>query len=690
MTETFSASTPLAHAANLLASGRWHEALAAARDALAIRCTQAEAWYVCGRALKELGERDAGLACYRRGLALEPANPTLLTSLGTLLYQMGELQQALGAYGAALRADPEHAPARRSLATLRAGATADPALIGQLRDEARRLHESGELREALKLHRQALRVAPQVAGIWLSAGLLANELGEQWTALSFFEEAARLNPTLLPAIEAARRICVAAGLLEQATRYSDQAYALKPAADIPLARALAIAAIQPSAESLAQCRREYEDGLDAALRADLHVESPGALLGMSAFFLAFHGEKDRLLQVKSAQLLSRAVPPFTAGHCRAPRARTGRIRIGFVSAFFHSHSIAKTSRGLIERLSRERFEVVMLRITPSRSDEVTELIRRAADRCVDLDPDYRVAREQIAALELDLLFFQDIGMEPVSSLLAHARLAPVQCVSFGHPDTTGIPTIDYFISNDLFEPPGAEAHYSEKLFLLRDLPTLAYYHRPPAPAATADRAAFGLHERDHVYACPQTLFKLHPQFDELLGGILRADPDAVLVLIRGQYEHYTAAIRARFARTLADVTSRIVFLDPQHFPRYLQLLTTADVCLDTLHFNGMNTSLEALAMGTPVVTLPGSLQRGRHTQAMYRTMGIDDCIARDRAHYVEIALRLGRDREYRRSLGERIRERNAVLFENRRVVEEFERFFVHVTRAQASAAGTAP
>src|SRR5208337_1279441 len=101
--------------------------------------------------------------------------------------------------------------------------------------------------------------------------------------------------------------------------------------------------------------------------------------------------------------------------------------------------------------------------------------------------DFYRAREQIAALALDILFYQDIGMEPTSFFLAFARLAPVQCVSFGHPNTTGIPNMDYFVSNDLFEPPDAPSHYSERLILLHDLPTLAYYYKPPLPAAPVNR-----------------------------------------------------------------------------------------------------------------------------------------------------------------------------------------------------------
>ena len=89
---------------------------------------------------------------------------------------------------------------------------------------------------------------------------------------------------------------------------------------------------------------------------------------------------------------------------------------------------------------------------------------------------------------------------PFGYFLAFSRLAPVQCVSFGHPDTTGIPTMDYFVSNDLYETPGSEAHYSERLFRLHDLASLAYYYRPERSAQRKDRRHFGLLRPRHVDA----------------------------------------------------------------------------------------------------------------------------------------------------------------------------------------------
>ena len=277
-------------------------------------------------------------------------------------------------------------------------------------------------------------------------------------------------------------------------------------------------------------------------------------------------------------------------------------------------------------------------------------------------------------------------MEPFSYLLAFARLAKVQCVSFGHPDTTGIPAMDYYVSNDLYEPPGAFGHYSERLFQLHDLPTLAYYYPPPTPPA-ASRAALGLPADARLYICPQTLFKLHPDFDDLMRRILERDGAGRILLFAGRCEEWSVLLQRRFRRTMPEVADRVLFLPRQSHERFLQIVSLADVMLDTVHFTGMITSIEALSVGTPVVTLPGALQRGRATQAMYRAMGIDGMVAASAEEYANLACDIAMNPDRREALRRLIAERRHLLFEDRRAIAEFERFFL---AAHLESIGTRP
>lgn len=583
-----------------------------------------------------------------------------------------------------------------------------------LLQEAQLMHESRRLAEAKSLYRQALEIDPSPEA-WRGLGVLAREVGALDAAALSFANAVALSPEspLAPdllvqeaeilqrlgresdavtRLQAACRLRPSDGVawerlgiaqqslgnISSAADSYRQACRLTPRAGARVKLATLVSPIIGSRESLRAERACIEAELDTLLADDtLHMDDPMREAVWTNFYLAFHAENNRALQTKYSSLYRRMCPSldYVAPHCVRPRRAGGRIRVGLISSFFHNHSIGRTSRGLFAGFARAEFEVTAIFVEPVIDDDYSRFIRQHAERSLVVPDDLAEARRLIEALELDVLFYQDIGMEPFTRFLAFSRLAPVQCVSFGHPDTTGIPSMDYFVSSDLYELPVAQTHYSEDLFLLRDLGSLAYYYRPLVPQPLKTRAAFGLAADDHIYICPQNLFKFHPDMDSLIAGILRRDPRGKLLVIEGRSKNWTGLMRRRWAAAMPDVLDRIVFLPRQESPEYVNLIALADVMLDTVHFNGMNTSLEALSVGTPVVTLPGEFQRGRHSQAMYRKMGIAQCVAADAANYIDLAVRLGTDRAYRATISQEIMLRSSVLFENIEVVHEFERFF---------------
>jgi predicted O-linked N-acetylglucosamine transferase (SPINDLY family) len=157
---------------------------------------------------------------------------------------------------------------------------------------------------------------------------------------------------------------------------------------------------------------------------------------------------------------------------------------------------------------------------------------------------------------------------------------------------------------------------------------------------------------------------------------LRADPAAEIVLIDARTSAWGDILRRRFAASISDVAHRIRFLPGMSSEDFVALLAAGDVVLDTFYFNGMNTSLEAFAVGTPIVTMPSTQQRGRHTYGMYRHMNILDCIASSPTQYIDLSVKLATDEGFRSAIKEKILARNHVLYEDITVVREFERFFL--------------
>ncbi len=254
-------------------------------------------------------------------------------------------------------------------------------------------------------------------------------------------------------------------------------------------------------------------------------------------------------------------------------------------------------------------------------------------------------------------------MDPFTYFLAFTRLAPTQCVMSGHPVTTGIPTIDYYLTDADLDAADAQDRYTETLARL-DAPS-GYFKRPVLPAEAGSREVLGLPASGTLYVCPMMLFKFHPAFDAILAEILRRDRSGHLVLFQDRKApHLHEALGERFARSMPDVCERVLFHAFAPPDEFLSILMCADVLLDTHPFGGGTTNYLAFATATSLVTLPGPDQRGRVAYSCYRQKGLDDCAADDFDDYVAIALRLGTDAAYRETIARAIRERSAVLYDN--------------------------
>ncbi len=688
MASSWVAARELIESAQLAyASGNRAKARRLAEQALGIDRFLDEAWgWIAQVAIDESRPVD-GIVAGLEAVRLAPGRSTHRRMLAKALDRLGARRSAANNLREAERLDggrPSEARSRWQTGLLDCH---DPRLVAGVTGalgRAHQLREQGHVAQAAQILADADRWAPHLPELQFRLGLALYALGREGDALRHFERAALLDDRQRPAMIIAASLLGSMGLAERARLHLRQALELQVDDAARLSRALCVEAIEASVGSIEITRERMGTELDALLDQPLHVEAPEDVVQAPTFFLAYHGLPNRALLTKVAAVLQHATPSltWTAPHCLRRVESRDRIRVGFISKFLRRHSIGKTSKGLIAQLSRERFEIISLFIPPYVDDDIARHIRGVSDRWITLPDKLHAARQVIADLELDILFFQDIGMESMSTYLAHARLAPIQCVSFGHPDTTGIPNMDYFISSDLYEPPGAQAHYSERLVLLRNLPTLAYYYRPEIAGARKERQDLGLDPAAHIYICPQTLFKIHPEFDGILADILRRDPLGRLILVNRHHAEWTHALCERWSLSMADVMSRIDVLPGHPGSDYLQMLAAADVMLDPLHFNGMNTSLEAFAVGTPVVTWPRDLQRGRHTAGMYRRMELPELIAHDHESYVQLAVDLGSNRERRAACSARILERCPVLYEDPKAVSEFERFFVQAWQAK--------
>jgi protein O-GlcNAc transferase len=477
------------------------------------------------------------------------------------------------------------------------------------------------------------------------------------------------------------------GMIDDAVESYAQAVSLRPNdINAQFMAATAMPRIIASEAQILKYRGEMENKLAAIVAEYSKCDLDNYEQVRGPFYIAYHNKNDRYLNSLLASAYSSVIPDldWRAPHCISPSDRgwPRRIKLGIASdCLSDDHTIGKLNLGFIERICREKFEVIIIRQALSHAKRCTR-VDAAADRVVIVPHDLTIARQSVADLNLDVLHYPDVGMSNFFYLLAFARLAPIQTVSWGHPETTGIPNMDYFISSRCLEASDADQHYSEKLVLLDGPPNC--YRRPLPPEEAADRGDYGLPELGALYACPHTLFRLHPEYDEVLGTLLRRDSDAHLVFISDEFPCFlTKPLRQRFSRSIPDVVDRIIFLPHMSSEKWLNFLRLVDCVLDPRSFSGGNTSYEALAMGTPVVTWANSpFLRGRITLALYLTLGLSDCIAYSREEYVGIAQRLAHDRAWRHKVVQLIEERSFLIFEQggMKMVRSLEQFLENTVR----------
>ena len=320
-----------------------------------------------------------------------------------------------------------------------------------------------------------------------------------------------------------------------------------------------------------------------------------------------------------------------------------RLRVGFVSSLLRQHTVSKLFGAWVRDLDPARFEVHLWQL--GRVDDTTRgLLNGGATLHTGAGRGPADIGGAIRGAALDAVIFPEVGMDARVMTLAAMRLAPFQAVAWGHPVTTGLPTIDVFLSSAAMEPEGAAGDYTEALVPLPGLGT--DFARPPTPTGRRDRAHFGLPEAAPVYLCTQSLFKLLPRQDAVLRRILEAVPTAHLALLRLPG---AARMRARMASAGLPM-ERVHAIPPQSFCDFLDLNALCDVVLDGLDWSGGVTTLEAVACGRVPVTLAGALMRTRHTAAVLEALGLPELIARDEDTYVATAVRLGTDRAWRSAL----------------------------------------
>lgn len=613
-----------------------------------------------GRYFESIQQLESALNVYQYILQLQPNQPNLLKQMGILYFQLQQYEKAEHYLEQAGQLAPHDAEILVNLSTT--------------------LIRLKKYSPALTTLAEAISLNPAYKNLYFAHAeeLLATNYGD--IALLFYEKAREVTPP-------SERFNIHARLMQcyqytgrhyDAEEALNEALKLQPdASELKIFHGTYLPNIYESRAEMLVWREHFTHKLQelhqAAFDGRLKARSGQFAFLFNTFTLTYQGFDDRDLNHQFAEMFYQyaqiaELQKLLKSHPHPlNRAKT---RIGILSCFLWDHSVMNCFRGLILLLAEQPgFEVVCFYPKQNPRDHVTDLLKSKVFRFIDVDSDFGPKGDPQVVLDqqLDILIYTDIGLEMYTFMMASLRLAPIQCVLSGQPTTTGIKNIDYYISTALMETQNASAYYTEKLICLKDLPSA--YPKPALPQTYKTRQELGWDET-HVYLCPMSLIKMHPDFDAVVAEILRLDPNGKCCFFRLGDTNLDRLLMARFQRTIPDVVDRIYFNEWVAKSDFLQILYHADVVLDTIHFGGGNTNFLTLAVGSPLITWPNEFLRGRSAYGMYQLMQLFDCIADKLEDYAPLAVKIATNPELRSHIRQQILAKNHVLFDNQSGNEE--------------------
>lgn len=640
-----------------------------------------------GSRLMESGQLAAAESEYRQAIAICPDLCWGYLGLGGLFLLQNQPERAIATYEEALEKTvvPELLEAL-GLAWIAAG----NARLGSFYF-ASAAHRRGEYETAVYHYGEFLQNQFENLQVSLALADCYQKLNRYREAIAIYRDLIETLPTATEPYIPLMAVLQETGKIEEAIATAETALKQFPdRISLKFAKLRLLPLLYNNPEEIIAYRRRFERDL-TALISETAVDKKETLQAVGEgtnFYLQYQGNEtlfknqlsEKELQRKYGGFVHRVMVAHYPEWGRPPAIeKREKIRVGYVGSFFQWHTVGNLFLGWVKALDRDRFQVYCY-YTGRECDRMTELYELYADRFYHIPNDLEKVAQVIHRDRLDILVFLELGMCPQTLQLAGLRLAPVQCATWGHPVTSGFPTVDYFLSAELLETPDAQNYYGEKLIRL---PNLGISIQPPQlPDLERGRSDWNLPADGTIYLSCQSLFKYLPQYDMIYGKIARRVPRSQFVFMC----HWNSEITEQFRERLYAAFRRLgfngedccIFLPRLDYSDYLQLQRLVDVGLDTFQFTGFATTLDAIACGLPLVTHEGNLMRSRQSAGILRRLGISEAIAKTEAEYVEIAVELGLNSEKREAIARKIEKNRSRLYDDRDCIRGLERVYTEI------------
>jgi len=629
--------------------GEYQKAMSSYEKAIQINPNYANAYYNLGNTLKELGEYQKAMSSYEKVIQINPNHIDAHNNLGIIFNELGENQKAMSCYEKAIQINHNYIDAHNNLGII--------------------LSELGEYQKAMSSYEKVIQINPNYANAYYNLGIIFKELGEYQKAMSSYEKAIQINPNHIDAHNNLGNILNELGENQKALNSYEKAIKIEP--ENLTSHWLSMntfPVIYNNFEEIDQYRKNF---LKSIKKVNLLLDTQSkyskkqlvnAIKSSTNFYLHYQGKDVLELQQHYAHLIEQITQNiYQEFHKERKKNISSKyIKIGFVSSFFRSHTVSKLFKNWILKLDQKYFKRFVYYVD-NKFDHTTNEIKQNVDYFFNhTDVDQLI--NQISHDNLDVLIYLDIGMRPIIQILSSLRLAPIQCNTWGHPVTSGFKNIDYYFSSELMEDQNSQKYYSENLIMLPnlginyDFPNLSNIKKPNILNKSNTTIFLNL----------QSLFKLLPQDDHIYLDILKKNSDCCFWFIHGKKISVTSIFKERISKLFKkegyDFEKYSYFHPRCSQEEFFGLIEESDIILDSFNWSGGNTSLEAISLNKPIVTYPSAFMRGRHTYGILKILDIEETIAISKKNYVEIAVKLANDKNFRNSIVDKIKKNKNKLF----------------------------
>jgi protein O-GlcNAc transferase len=617
----------------------------------AVQCDPnfAYAYNNLGLILEIKGNLDEAIACFQKALQLDPVIPNTYYNLGRILKKRGELDKAMACFVKALKIDPQNAEAYNNL--------------------GRSLREKGDLDKAIACFQKALQINPDYVDACNNLGVSFQEIGQKDQAIAIFKKAIQLNPDFADAYNNLGISYFHKGQLGDAITCYQKALQLNPSMYTVfsnLGNVLKDKGQIDEAESL--FRRAVYSTMDFSLAYSnlLLIMQYNIKHDAGAIYT-----EHRKFSEKYEKPLFSATAPHTNN-----RDVSRRLRVGYVSPDFRSHSVAHFIEPVLISHDRE-FAEVFCYSNSAVKDEVTERIQGHTDQWRNIvGMTDEEAAEHIRKDEIDILI--DLaGHTAGGRLLMFARKpTPVQVSWIGYPATTGLSAIDYKIVDNYTDPPGmTEEFYTE---ILVRLPESYLCYLPDKDGPAVEKLPLSL--KGHItFGSFNHYAKVSPEVVDVWTNILQSVPDSHLIMKAKSFIDSATCQHLQSIFEQKGITpDRIELLSwASSMREHLELYNRVDIGLDTFPYNGTTTTCESMWMGVPVITLAGNMHVSRVGVSLLSNVGLPELVAGTKDEYLSIAVNLAQDLQRLQFFRKNLREmmRRSPLCNTKRFTADLEKCY---------------